>query len=134
MKRLEHGIKALQRSNGPSNAAPQRLWSVGMTGYKTGAIMTKLQRIYAESWAFNNDPVYGLFIAQHLSILTDDIDAAFLKYSEVMQAKYDSDPVFREKWIALESDFNPLGLELQDQTGWTFEDNDGTLEEAAASW
>ena len=84
--------------------------------------------------AFASDPVYGPFIEQHQTQLYMDITAAFTKYSTAMDNKYNSDPVFRAKVDAFEDTEEALGNELNDPTGWTFEDNDGALERAANQW
>ena len=45
-------------------AAPQQLWSVGMTANKTAAVNQKLQKVAGDYMAFASDPVYGPFIEQ----------------------------------------------------------------------
>ena len=135
MKRLNHELKVLKMSNRPSvEAAPQQLWSVGMTASKTAAVNQKLQKVAQDYMAFASDPVYGPFLEQHQTQLYLDIDAAFTKYMTVMENKYNSDPVFRAKSDAYVATENALGEELNNPTGWTFEDNDGALERAANQW
>ena len=134
MKRLEHSIESLKRSNRPSVAGTQQLWSVGMTAQKTADVNEKLQKVATDAMAFANDPVYGPFIEQHQTVLMNDIDAAFTKYMTAMENKYNSDPVFKAKADAYVATEMELGNELNDPTGWTFEDNDGSLERAANSW
>ena len=135
MKRLNHELKVLKMSNRPSvEAAPQQLWSVGMTASKTAAVNQKLQKVAQDYMAFASDPVYGPFLEQHQTQLYLDIDAAFTKYMTVMENMYDFDPVFRAKSDAYVASENALGEELNNPTGWTFEDNDGALERAANQW
>ena len=135
MKRLNHELKVLKMSNRPSvEAAPQQLWSVGMTASKTAAVNQKLQKVAQDYMAFASDPVYGPFLEQHQTQLYLDIDAAFTKYMTVMENMYDFDPVFRAKADAYVATENALGEELNNPTGWTFEDNDGALERAANQW
>ena len=105
-----------------------------MTSSKTQAVNTKLQKVAQDAIAFGSDPVYGPFIEQHQTVLYNDIDAAFTKYMNAMEAKYNSDPVFRAKADAYVATEMELGNELNNPTGWTFEDNDGSLERAANSW
>ena len=63
MKRLNHDLKVLKMSNRPSTeAAPQQLWSVGMTASKTAAVNQKMQKVAQDYMAFASDPVYGPFI------------------------------------------------------------------------
>ena len=46
MKRLNHDLKVLKMSNRSSvEAAPQQLWSVGMTASKTAAVNQKMQKV-----------------------------------------------------------------------------------------
>ena len=135
MKRLNHELKVLKMSNRPSvEAAPQQLWSVGMTASKTAAVNQKLQKVAQDYMAFASDPVYGPFLEQHQTQLYLDIDAAFTKYMTVMENMYNFDPVFRAKADAYVASENALGEELNNPTGWTFEDNDGALERAANQW
>ena len=135
MKRLNHELKVLKMSNRPSvEAAPQQLWSVGMTASKTAAVNQKLQKVAQDYMAFASDPVYGPFLEQHQTQLYLDIDAAFTKYMTVMENMYNFDPVFRAKADAYVATENALGEELNNPTGWTFEDNDGALERAANQW
>ena len=135
MKRLNHDLQVLKMSNRPSTqAAPQQLWSVGMTASKTAAVNQKLQKVAQDYMAFASDPVYGPFLEQHQTQLYLDIDAAFTKYMTVMENKYNSDPVFRAKADAYVATEEALGEELNNPTGWTFEDNDGALEQAANQW
>ena len=115
-------------------AAPQKLWSVGMTASKTAAVNQKLQKVAQDYMAFASDPVYGPFLEQHQTQLYLDIDAAFTKYMTAMENKYNSDPVFRAKADAYVATEEALGEELNNPTGWTFEDNDGALEQAANQW
>ena len=115
-------------------AAPQKLWSVGMTASKTAAVNQKLQKVAQDYMAFASDPVYGPFLEQHQTQLYIDISAAFTKYQTVMENKYNSDPVFRAKADAYVATEEALGEELNNPTGWTFEDNDGALEQAANQW
>jgi len=115
-------------------AAPQKLWSVGMTASKTAAVNQKLQKVAADYMAFASDPVYGPFIEQHQTQLYVDISTAFTKYQTAMENKYNSDPVFRAKADAYVATEEALGEELNNPTGWTFEDNDGALEQAANQW
>ena len=115
-------------------AAPQKLWSVGMTASKTAAVNQKLQKVAQDYMAFASDPVYGPFLEQHQTQLYMDIDAAFTKYMTVMENKYNSDPVFRAKADAYVATEEALGEELNNPTGWTFEDNDGALGQAANQW
>ena len=101
MKRLNHDLQVLKMSNRPSTqAAPQQLWSVGMTASKTAAVNQKLQKVAQDYMAFASDPVYGPFLEQHQTQLYMDIDAAFTKYMTVMENKYNSDPVFRDASFA----------------------------------
>ena len=135
MKRLNHDLQVLKMSNRPSTqAAPQQLWSVGMTASKTAAVNQKLQKVAQDYMAFASDPVYGPFLEQHQTQLYMDIDAAFTKYMTVMENKYNSDPVFRAKADAYVATEEALGEELNNPTGWTFEDNDGALGQAANQW
>ena len=139
MKRLEHSIKVLQASQNHTaprvqRAGTQQLWSVGMTATKTAAVNTKLMKVAQDAMAFANDPVYGPFIEQHQTVLMNDIDAALIKYQAAMEAKYNSDPVFRAKADALVVSDMALGDELNAPAGWTFEDNDGALGRAANQW
>mgnify|MGYP001036360396 FL=1 len=135
MKRLNHDLQVLKMSNRPSTqAAPQQLWSVGMTASKTAAVNQKLQKVAQDYMAFASDPVYGPFLEQHQTQLYMDIDAAFTKYMTVMENKYNSDPVFRAKADAYVATEEALGNELNNPTGWTFEDNDGALGQAANQW
>ena len=135
MKRLNHDLQVLKMSNRPAErAAPQQLWSVGMTASKTAAVNQKMQKVAADYMAFASDPVYGPFVEQHSTQLYMDIDAAFTKYTMAMENKYNSDPVFRAKADAYVATEEALGEELNDPTGWTFEDNDGSLEQAAMGW
>ena len=135
MKRLNHELKVLKMSNRPSvEAAPQQLWSVGMTASKTAAVNQKLQKVAQDYMAFASDPVYGPFLEQHQTQLYLDIDAAFTKYMTVMENMYNFDPVFRAKADAYEASEIALEEELNNPTGWTFEDNDGALERAANQW
>ena len=134
MKRLEHSIKVLQASHTAPRARTQQLWSVGMTATKTAAVNTKLMKVAQDAMAFANDPVYGPFIEQHQTVLMNDIDAALIKYQAAMEAKYNSDPVFRAKADALVASDMALGDELNAPAGWTFEDNDGALGRAANQW
>ena len=133
LKRLEHQIKALQRGDAP-RAAPKQLWSVGMTAQKTADVNSKLMKVAADAETFMADPVYGPFIQQHQMTLYTEVEAAFEKYMTVMENKYNSDPVFRAKSDAYVATEMELGAELNDPVGWTFEDNDGALEQAANSW
>ena len=105
-----------------------------MTATKTAAVNTKLQKVAQDAMAFANDPVYGPFIEQHQTVLMNEIEAAFVKYQSAMEAKYNADPVFRAKADALVASDMALGDELNAPAGWTFEDNDGSLEQAANSW
>ena len=132
-KRLNHKIQSLQARHTPA-AAPTGLWSVGMTASKTAAVNTKLQNVARDAMALGNDPVYGPFIEQHQAVLFQDIDAAFTKYQSAMEAKYNSDPAFKAKCDALMVSEMDLGNELDNEAGWTFEDNDGSLQRAANSW
>ena len=135
MKRLNHDLQVLKMSNRPSTqAAPQQLWSVGMTASKTAAVNQKLQKVAQDYMAFASDPVYGPFLEQHQTQLYIDISAAFNKYQTTMENKYNSDPVFRAKADAYVATEEALGQELNNPTGWTFEDNDGALEQAANQW
>ena len=135
MKRLNHDLQVLKMSNRPSTqAAPQQLWSVGMTASKTAAVNQKLQKVAQDYMAFASDPVYGPFLEQHQTQLYMDIDAAFTKYMTVMENKYNSEPVFRAKADAYVATEEALGEELNNPTGWTFEDNDGALGQAANQW
>ena len=135
MKRLNHDLQVLKMSNRPSTqAAPQQLWSVGMTASKTAAVNQKLQKVAQDYMAFASDPVYGPFLEQHQTQLYMEIDAAFTKYMTVMENKYNSDPVFRAKADAYVATEEALGEELNNPTGWTFEDNDGALGQAANQW
>ena len=118
-------------------AAPQKLWSVGMTASKTAAVNQKLQKVAQDYMAFASDPVYGPFLEQHQTQLYIDIDAAFTKFTNAMESKIQSDPVFRYKSDHYQFYFfyeEGLGQELNNPTGWTFEDNDGALERAANQW
>jgi len=115
-------------------AAPQKLWSVGMTASKTAAVNQKLQKVAQDYMAFASDPVYGPFLEQHQTQLYIDLDAAFTKYTNAMESKYNSDPVFRAKADAYVATEEALGQELNNPTGWTFEDNDGALERAVNQW
>ena len=115
-------------------AAPQKLWSVGMTASKTAAVNQKMQKVAADMMAFSSDPVYGPFIEQHQTQLYMDIMTAFTKYQTAMENKYNSDPVFRAKADAYVATVEALGAELENEEGWTFEDTDGALEQAANQW
>ena len=114
--------------------AATQLWSVGMTAEKTNAVNAKLMKVTQDAMALGNDPRYGPFIQQHQTVLMQDLDAAFTKYDSVMQAKYNSDPVFRSKCDAIGMSFDALDRELDSEAGWTFEDNDGSLQRAANQW
>ena len=75
--------------------------------------MTKLQKVAQDAMAFANDPVYGPFINQHQTVLLNDIEAALVKYQAAMEAKYNSDPVFRAKADAYVASEMALGNELK---------------------
>ena len=105
-----------------------------MTSTKTAAVNAKLQKVAQDAMALGNDPVYGPFIQQHQEILMNDIEVALNKYSSVMEAKYNSDPAFKAKVDAYIVSSSALGQELDNPNGWTFEDNDGSLQRAANSW
>ena len=135
MEDLENNINSNHASlSFARRAAPQKLWSVGMTASKTAAVNQKLQKVAQDYMAFASDPVYGPFLEQHQTQLYLDIDAAFTKYMTTMENKYNSDPVFRAKADAYVATEEALGEELNNPTGWTFEDNDGALEQAANQW
>ena len=115
-------------------AASTKLWSVGMTAQKTAAVNQKLIKVAADAETFYADPVYGPFIQQHQQVLFTDLEAAFTKYMTAMETKYNTDPVFRAKADASNALDMELGAEIEDPTGWTFEDTDGALEQAANQW
>ena len=115
-------------------AQPTGLWSIGMTATKTQAVNTKMMKVAQDAMAFSADPVYGPFIEQHQTALMMDIEAAFTKYQSTMEAKYNSDPVFRAKADAFVASESVLGAEIESEAGWTFEDNDGSLGQAASQW
>ena len=136
MNDLEANVNANHRAGNFARrtAGATKLWSVGMTATKTAAVNTKLQKVAQDAMAFGSDPVYGPFIEQHQTVLMNEITAAFTKYQTAMEAKYNSDPVFRAKADALVASDMALGNELENEAGWTFEDNDGALNRAASQW
>jgi hypothetical protein len=63
-----------------------------------------------------------------------DVDQAFNKYQSTMMMKYNSDPRFKAMSDKHMANAEALGNELDNENGWTFEDNNGSLEAAANQW
>ena len=82
------------------------------------------------------DPVYGPFVQEQLYTLIDDlaIQDAITKFQLAMYEKSLDDPAFRARGNAFDTDLWALQQELSNPNGWTFEDNDGSLQRAATSW
>jgi hypothetical protein len=120
------------------NAANQwntmKLWSAGMTASKTQAVNSKMMKVAQDAMKFGSDPVYGPFIEKHQEILAEDIESAFTKYDQKMKFKYNTDPKFKAMADKHVGNAMDLGDSLANEQGWTFEDNDGSLETAANQW
>ena len=112
----------------------QGLWSAGATPAKTAALNEKLLKAAQMAVALGEDPVYGPFIEHHQQILYTEVMVAVEKYESTMEAKYNADPVFKAKVDKLIAADIALGKEIESEDGWTFEDNDGSLAEAASGW
>ena len=91
-------------------------------------------KVAENAMAFMNDPVYGPWIQKHQEILIGDIDQALNNYSRTMELKYNSDPRFKAMSDKHMANAEALGNELGNENGWTFEDNNGSLEAAANQW
>jgi hypothetical protein len=63
-----------------------------------------------------------------------DLEVAFTKKEKKMMMKYNSDPKFRAMCDTVDASAMDLGDELANGNGWNFEDNDGSLENAANQW
>jgi hypothetical protein len=110
------------------------LWSVGMTASKTKVVNSKMMKVAQEAMQFGSDPVYGPWIQEQETILYGDIEVAFTKYDQKMQYKYNTDPKFKAMADKHVGNAMGLGEELGNKQGWTFEDNDGSLENAGNMW
>ena len=105
-----------------------------MTANKTERVNEKLHYIAEDMENFQAHPVYGPFLEKHQAILMKDVEAAFKKRDNTMHMKYNSDPKFKAFADKLVGSGMGLGDELMNENGFTFEDNDGSLEKAANQW
>ena len=105
-----------------------------MTHAKTQAVNAKMIKVTEDAIKFRSDPVYGPWILKQEEILSRDLETAFTKYNTKIQQKYNTDPKFKAMADEINETAMDLGEELEDQNGWTFSDNDGSLETAANQW
>jgi hypothetical protein len=137
---LEGALKEVEgdyHSNGyyhGKRAGPIKLWAVGATAQKTATLNAKMMKMARLADALGQDPVYGPFIEHHQQILLNDVMVAATKYDKTMQDKYMSDPVFKQKCDNYVDSLKVFGNEAMNEDGWTFEDNDGSLQKAGAEW
>ncbi len=105
-----------------------------MTASKTQAVNKKMLKVTQDAIEFGSCPVYGPFIREQQLILAEEIEDAFRSYDYKLLHKYNTDPKFKgyaDKFRGLAYE---LGDELQNENGWTFEDNDRSLETARSQW
>jgi hypothetical protein len=63
-----------------------------------------------------------------------EFETAFNKYQKKMEWKYNTDPKFKAMADRFNGSAMDLGNELGSENGWIFEDNEGSLENAANQW
>ena len=110
------------------------LWSVGMNAQKTQAVNQRMMKVASDAMLLGADPVYGPFIQQQQALLMNDLQMALMKYDQVIQTKMAQDPVFASKLDNLVTSGELLDQELENPAGYLAEDNDGSLQKAAAQW
>jgi hypothetical protein len=81
-----------------------------------------------------NDPLYGPWIEKQQALLTYDLEIAFKKYERKMYSKYHDDLKFRAMVDKVNGSALDLGDELSKDSGYKFEDNDGSLGQASNQW
>jgi hypothetical protein len=105
-----------------------------MTSSKTNNVNGKLMKVAEDAIKCRNDPVYGPWIKNQQEILYEDLQTAIEAYDRKVTHKYNTEPKFRAYADKVKGSVTGLEHELTDQNGWTFEDNDHSLENSAKEW